>query len=106
MAAGLGCSADQSAQSVSLYHAAEPCSSIGVSSGVRFLIPNTGLLKHSPRLTEEQAGGGGLVSFGPVDVSKPSHVALSLLSVCEEFTSKISTLEKKLISSRSPFYDQ
>lgn len=64
MAYGLGHSTDQSSWSVGLNQAAEPSSSIRVSAGVRFLIPNTELLKH--RLTEEQAGGGGgaLVSFG------------------------------------------
>lgn len=65
MVVGLGCSAEQSGQSEGLYQAVVPHSSIGVSPGVQFLILNTGLLKHSPRLTEEQAGGGGLVSFGP-----------------------------------------
>ncbi len=46
----------------------------------------------------------GLFPLAKVDVSKPSHLTLSLLhcqnSVCEEFISKVSILEEKLISSR------
>lgn len=98
MAVGLDCSADQSGQSGGLYQAAEPHSSglfwSWVSHSKHWTPQHT-----AQRLTEEQAGVEGLFPLAQMDVSKPSHLALSLLrgqhSVCEEFTSKVSTLEEK-----------
>lgn len=58
----------------------------------------------APRLTEEQARGAeGLFPLAQVDVSKPSHFGPQPPPQLAQFTSKISTLEEKLIPRRSAF---